>query len=152
MEFEDVQDLLVERLKTQSYKGNKIPNVFEVAVPAGLILPKVNGVELPYVIISFGGQSPMALRNKGIVSSSEDLKWTAVAVEAIATSPRDVRMVTKIVRGLFEGFSPDPSWGELEEQLAGDYTVLKPDADLSPVRFATGIVFNTNTNAVRPNL
>lgn len=151
MDFEDVQDSLVERLRTQSYNGWKIPNVFEVSVPAGFILPKSNDVELPYALISFGGMSPVAVRNKGIQSSTEDLKWTAVAVEAIGTSPRDVRKVTKIIRGLFEGHSPDPSWGELEEQLAGDYTVLQPDADLSPVRYATGIVFNTHTNAVRPN-
>lgn len=151
MDFEDVQDSLVERLKTQTYKGMYIPNVFEVSVPAGFILPKDNGAELPYALISFGGMSPVAIRNKGILSSTEDLKWTAVAVEAVGTSPRDVRLVTKIVRGLFEGYSPDPSWGELEEQLAGDYTVLQPDSDLNPVRYATGIVFNTNTNAVRPN-
>lgn len=151
MEFEDVQDLLIERLREGTYAGMKIPNVFEVSVPAGFMLPKVNGAELPYALISFGGMSPVANRNKGINSTRDDLKWTAVAVEAVGTSPKDVRKVTKIVRGLFEGYSPDPSWGELEEQLAGDYTVLQPDADLSPVRYATGIVFNTNTNAVRPN-
>lgn len=150
MDFEDVQEILIDRLKNESYKGMKIPSVFEVSVPAGLILPKANGAELPYALISFGGQSPVAQRNKGIVSTTEDVKWTAVAVEAIATNPADVRQVTKIVRGLFEGFSPHPSWGELEEQLAGDYTVLQPDADLAPVRFATGIVFNTLSNAQRP--
>lgn len=148
MEFEDVQDLITERVRNTAWKGMKIPNVFEVAIPTGFVLPKQNGAHLPYALISFGGMSPVALRNKGITSSRDDLKWTAVAFEAVGNSPADVRKVTKIIRGLIEGFNPDPSWGELEEQLAGDYTVLEPDYDLWPVRYATGIVFNTNANAV----
>lgn len=147
MDFETVQDHLVEYLKLP-FNGVTIPNVFEVAVPPGFILPMDHGVHLPYALISFGGQSPVAMRNQGITTTRDDLKWTSVAVEAIGNSPRDVRYVTRIVRGLLEGYKPDASWGELQEQLAGDYTVLKPEYELWPVRYATGIVFNTNANAV----
>jgi hypothetical protein len=48
---------------------------------------------------------------------------------------------------LLEGWGPDESWGELEEKLAGDYTVYKPEYNLWPVRYATGIFFNTFANA-----
>lgn len=144
MEFEDIQDSIIERLR-----NSDIPNVFEVSVPAGFKLPRQNGSILPYVLISFGGLTPVAGRNKGITSVADDIKWTAVAVECVGNSPSDVRKVTKIVRRLLgNGYIPDPSWGELEEQLAGDYTIQQPDADLQPVRYATGLIFNTNANAV----
>lgn len=143
MEFEDVQDSILARLR-----DSEIPNVFEVSVPAGVTLPKQNGTILPYVLVSFGGLTPVAIRNKGITSVNDDVKWTAVAVECVGNSPSDVRKVTKIVRKLLSGYIADEGWGELEEQLAGDYTIQQPDADLSPVRYATGLIFNTNANAV----
>lgn len=142
-DLEDVQDSIIERLR-----DSDIPNVFEVSVPAGVKLPRQNGVILPYVLVSFGGLTPVAMRNKGITTNTDDIKWTAVAVECVGNSPSDVRKVTKIVRRLLSGHQPDESWGELEEQLAGDYTIQQPDADLSPVRYATGLIFNTNANAV----
>lgn len=144
MELEDVQDKILQRLRETD-----IPNVFEVSVPAGFVLPKQYGVILPYALVSFGGLTPVAGRQKGITSVADDIKWTAVAVECVGNSPSDVRKVTKIVRAtLGKGYIPDESWGELEEQLAGDYTIQQPDADLAPVRYATGIIFNTNANAV----
>ena len=146
MDFEDVQDLILARLK-----ASDIPNVWEGAVPAGPALPSNFGSRLPYAIVSFGGKSPVSESAQGIVTSAYDLKWSSVAVECVASSPKDVRKVTKIVRGLLEGFIPDESWGQLSERLSGDYQVLKPDYEPWPVRHATGVVFNANVNATTPN-
>lgn len=142
--FNAVQDSILELLQ-----ASDIPNVWESSVPAGVTLPRENGVHLPYAVVTFGGQSPVTRSNQGIVSSREDLKWTTVAVECVGDSQRDARVVANIVRDLLEGYSPDPDWGELSEVLSGDYSLAKPDYDLPPVRYATGIVFNTNVNAVR---
>lgn len=139
----ETQDIVFARLKSST----RIPSVFEGAVPAGVTLPKMNGVILPYIIVSFGGMSPQANRNKGITNSKDDVKWTSVNVEAIGASQRDARVVAHEVRKLLEGYSPDPSWGELEEILSGDYAVRVPDYDLSPVRYAVGVVFNVVANA-----
>lgn len=146
MEFIDVQDAILNRLQTSG-----IPQVWEGAVPAGVKLLTSNGAHLPYAIVSFGGKSPVAGKNQGIASTALDLKWTSVAVECVAASPRDVRLSTKIVRNLLEGYIPDPDWGELSERLSGDYQVLRPEYEPWPVRHATGIVFNANTNAVTSN-
>lgn len=146
MDFEDVQDAILALLQ-----ASDIPNVWEGAVPAGNALPADFGTRLPYAVVSFGGKSPVAGPNQGIVTSAYDLKWSSVAVECVASSPKDVRKVTKIVRALLEGYIPDVSWGQLTERLSGDYQVLKPEYEPWPVRHATGIVFNANVNAVTPD-
>ena len=139
----EVQDALLEFLR-----ASDLPNVFEEVVPVGTELPKQNNVFLPYVLVSFGGQAPVAQWQQGIVSSAHDLKWTSVGVECIGQSPHDKRVAASIVRELLEGYEPDPGWGQLREQLSDSYTVKVPDSDLWPVRFATGIVFNAQDNAV----
>lgn len=146
MDFEDVQELIIQRL-AQAAAVNKF-SWFEVDVPLGISLPSENGSRWPYVLISFGGKSPVAESNQSIAGTLYDLKWTSIAFEVVAESPSDMRKVLKIIRRLYEGFSPDPSWGEFVERLSGDYTVLKPDSDLLPVRYSTGIVFNTNVDVV----
>lgn len=143
MDFEDVQELIFERIKNSA-----IPNVWEVAVPAGALMTRDKGYYAPYALVQFGGQSPVAMRNQGIDTSRNDVKWTSVAVECVGSSQRDVRKVTRIVRDLLEGYIPDPSWGELTETLSGDYSVKVPDSDIWPVRYAQGIVFNGYSNAV----
>jgi len=143
MTFTEAQDALIARLKDSA-----IPNVFEANVPAGFILPQENNAHLPYACVSFGGKSPLAARNTGIVGTKADMKRTSVAVECIGDSPRDVRRITEIVRDLFEGYEVDESWSELTETLAGDYTMYLPDYGLWPVRYATGIHFGAMTNAV----
>lgn len=138
----EVQDYLIELLR-----ATDIPSVWEETVPAGQELPKQNKVYLPYALVSFGGAAPVAGWQQGITSSKDDLKWTSIAVECVGATPRSKRLVAQIVRDTFEGLIPDPSWGQLREQLSDSYTVKVPDFDLWPVRFATGIVFNTQMNA-----
>lgn len=140
--FAEAQEKILALLK-----ASDIPSVFDGPVPPGHHLPRVGLAHLPYACVSFGGMSPVAQRSQGITTSRDDLKWTALSVECIGESPRDVRKVTAIVRDLLEGYSPDETWGELSETLAGDYSVRAPDSDLWPVRHATGIFFNTYANA-----
>lgn len=138
----EVQDSIIAYLR-----DSDIPNVWEETIPVGVELPKQNDVYLPYVLISFGGQAPVAQWQQGITSSAHDLKWTSVGIECVGQSPRDKRTVAEIVRAKLEGYIPDSSWGQLREQLSDSYTVKAPDFTLWPVRFATGIVFNTQDNA-----
>jgi hypothetical protein len=146
MTFEEIQNAILARLV-----ASPIPSVFETAVPAGYLLPKDHGQFLPYLLVTFGGKSPVANSIQGIVSSTHSLKRTTVACEAIGASQRDCRTVTGIVRDLLEGYIADPSWGELTETLSGDYAVKVPEYDTWPVRFGTGIVFNCYANGVTPN-
>ena len=139
---EEVQNSIIEYLR-----DSDIPNVWEETVPVGVVVPQQNGVYLPYVLISFGGQAPVAQWQQGITSSADDLKWTSIGIECIAQSPKDKRVVAAIVRRKLEGYIPDIGWGQLREQLSDSYTVKVPDFDLWPVRYATGIVFNTQDNA-----
>ena len=91
--IEDVQDSILEFLR-----DSDIPNVWEETVPVGVELPKSKNVYLPYALVSFGGQSPVAEWMQGITSSAHDLKWTSIAVECVGQSPRDKRTVAGIVR------------------------------------------------------
>lgn len=138
----DVQNSLIERLLDAG-----VPNVWEGTVPAGIELPKQNGVYLPYAVVTFGGHSPVAQAMQGITSSADDLKWTSVAVEVVAPTPAMARQVEEIVRAQFEGYIPDPRWGQLREQLSDSYTVKVPDFELWPVRFVRASVYNTQLNA-----
>lgn len=119
-----------------------VPNVWEQVVPSGVELPRQNGVVLPYVLIGFGGQAPVAMRNQGITSSRDDLKVTSISIEAIGASPGDARKVEGIVRNQLEGYEVGPGWGELREQLSDSYTVRVPDSQLFPVRFVRAAVWN----------
>lgn len=139
---EEVQDELLEYLR-----ASNIPSVWEETVPAGVELPQQNGRHLPYVLVSFGGQSPVAQWQQGITSSRSDLKWTSVGIECVGETPHDRRMVAGIVRDLLEGYIPDTGWGQLREQLSDTYTVKMPDFTLWPVRYVNGIVFNAQDNA-----
>lgn len=145
-DFIDVQDQVLALIKASS----GIPTVEEGALPAGLILPKQNGWHLPYALVSFGSNDPVAARHQGIAGSAIDLKWTSVAVECIGNSQRDARVAAQQIRKLLEGYIPDVSWGELTEVMSGDYTVRVPDYDLWPVRYAQAVVFNGYANAETP--
>lgn len=145
--IEEDQDAILDRLRTV------IPSVFESAIPDGYQLPLIENQTYfkPYAIVTFGGQSPVAMRNQSIGTSADDLKWTAVAIEVVAHTPRTARYHVAEVRKLLEGYAPSDNWGELSEILSSGYGVNVPDHDLWPVRYIQGIVFNTNVNAVRPN-
>lgn len=143
----EVQDSIIAYLNNDT----RIPNVWEEVVPAGVELPREQDVFLPYVLISFGGQAPVRQDQQGIVSSALDLKWTSVGIECIGQYPKHKRDLAGVVRELLEGYVPGPGWGQLREQLSDSYTVKVPDFSLWPVRFATGITYNVQDNAITSN-
>lgn len=143
VDFNVVQDEVLARVEALGEVEKFL--VFETAVPVGYPLVETGGAPTPYVLVSFGGKSPVAGYQQGITGTRDDLKLTSVAVECVAASPRTARQVANIVRDELTGYAPD-SWGELVERLSGDYQVRVPDYDLWPVRFAAGIVFNTNAD------
>lgn len=143
----EVQDSILEYLRADT----RIPNVWEEIVPAGVEVPKENDVFLPYVLVSFGGQAPVRQDQQGICSSALDLKWTSVGIECIGQYPKHKRDLAGVIREKLEGYIPGIGWGQLREQLSDSYTVKVPDFSLWPVRFATGIVFNTHDNAATSN-
>jgi hypothetical protein len=140
--FMQIQDGLLDRLQASG-----IPQVWEGTIPAGVTLKRINGIHLPYAIVTFGGISPVRDSYKGIASSKYDIKSSSIAVLCVGDSLHDARMVADIVRESLEGYQPDPDWGELTEQLSGSYTVRVPDANTWPLRNAIELVFNTNVNA-----
>lgn len=141
----EIQDGLLARLQ-----ATEIPNVWEGTVPAGVTLPKVNDIHLPYAIVTFSGKSPVRDSYRGITSAKNDLRSSSIAVLCVGDSLHDCRYVADLVRESLEGHQPDPDWGELSEQLSGDYTVRVPDSNTWPVRYAIEVVFNTNINATAP--
>lgn len=145
-----IETFAADQTAIQTYLQSNplMPPVFEGTVPMGVNLPQdFNNLE-PYILISFGGRSPVAGADQNIATTAQDLKWTTVAIECIAENPADTRTAANMVRAMLEGYSPGPDWGELSEILSGDYTVKKPDSDLVPIRHSTGIVFHTMVNAV----
>lgn len=143
--LEEDQDTILALLKT------KIPTVFEGALPDGFKLPTEGAYFLPYAIVMFGGLSPVAVRNQTITSSRDDLKWTAVSLEIVGHTPRTARYAAGKIRDALEGYSPSESWGELTEVLSTGYGIKVPDHDIWPLRYQIDMVFNTMTNAVRPD-
>jgi hypothetical protein len=143
--LEDVQDTILARIKTLG--AEKKFGVFETAIPLGYEATERFGQHEPYVLIGFGGQSSVSEDLQGITGTVDDLKWTSVAAEVVSNSPSTSRRIAGIIRTSLEGYVPDERWGQLVEQMSGDYTVKNPEYDLWPVRFARGMVFTTNSNA-----
>lgn len=145
MKLADNQDKVFDRLVALG--ADKKFGVFEGAIPLGYEQTVEFGQHAPYIIVGFGGQSEVQMGYQGISGTRDNLKWTSVAVEAVANSPATVRRVADLIRDSLEGFSPDEDWGELVEQMSGDYSIRRPEFDLWPVRYASGMVFSANSNA-----
>ena len=138
--IEEVQDSIITMFEDLGVQ------IWEETVPTGVTPKSQNGRMVPYVLISFGGQSPVAQPQQGITSSRDDLKWTSIGTECVGETPADRRAISRVVRDMLEGYVPGPGWGQLREQLSDSYTVKRPEFSLWPVRFATGIVFNTQVD------
>jgi hypothetical protein len=145
MNLEEAQDAVIERVKAvgAQYKFD----VFEGSIPLGYELTKQFGQQNPYVIVTFGGQGEVQRGHQGITGTRDNLRITSVAVECVSNAPKTSRVLVGLIRDSLDGFSPDESWGQLVEQLSGEYSVRNVDYDLWPVRFARGILFEANSNA-----
>jgi hypothetical protein len=145
MNLEEVQDVVFNRVAALGVEQKF--GVFEGSIPLGYELTKQFGQQNPYVIVSFGGQGEVQMGYQGITGTRDNLKTTSVAVECVSNAPRTSRVLAGLIRDSLDGFCPDESWGQLVEQLSGEYSVRNVDYDLWPVRFARGILFEANSNA-----
>lgn len=137
---EETQNAIIDLFVAQGVQ------IWEETIPANTKPAQQLGRMVPYILISFGGQSPVAQPFQGITSSRDDLKWTSIGTECVGETPADRRAISRVVRETLEGLVPAPGWGQLREQLSDSYTVKAPEHSLWPVRFATGIVFNTQVD------
>lgn len=143
-EFLDTQNAIISKIKdianTQKF------SVFDGSIPSGADLKSTNGRYWPYVVYSFGGKTQAANRHRGISSSAEDVKWSALVFYCVGDTPATVRKIKEVLRTEFEGYVPTMGWGEFTEILTGDFGISKPDPDLIPLRFGETLAFSTLVN------
>jgi hypothetical protein len=144
-DFIDAQNTILARV--EALGADQKFDVFEVAIPLGYERSEAFIQHEPYVLVSFGGKAAVAEDEQGITGTRDDIKRTSVGLEIVGNAPLTVRLIGDILRNSLDGFIPNDSWGELVERMAGDYTVRDPNFELWPVRYAQGIVYNTNADA-----
>lgn len=138
-EFLEVQTQLKNDI-IQLGKDKKF-STFDGALPTGEMLKKENGRYWPYVVFGLGGKSEVANRQKGIVSSAEDNKWSSLVFFCVGDTPDTIRKLKDVLRTKYEGYVPALGWGQFTEILTGDFGISKPDPDLIPLRFGETISF-----------
>lgn len=144
-EFLDTQNQLITKIKALG-EAQKF-GTYDGAIPSGDELKSTNGRYWPYVVYAFGGKSQAANRQKGITSSADDVKWSAIVFYCVGDTPSTVRKLKEVLRDEFEGLVPGPGWGEFTEVLTGDFGISKPDPDLIPLRFGETMAFSIMTDA-----
>lgn len=143
-EFLTVQNEIIQKI--ESLADAMKFSVYDGALPTGDQLKSTNGRYWPYVVYSFGGKTQAANRHRGISSSAEDVKWTALVFYCVGDTNATVRKLKDVLRTEFEGYVASPGWGEFTEILTGDFGISKPDPDLIPLRFGETIAFSTLVN------
>lgn len=144
-EFLDTQNQLITKIKALGV-AQKFAT-YDGAIPSGDELKSTNGRYWPYVVYAFGGKSQAANRQRGITSSAEDVKWSAIVFYCVGDTPSTIRKLKEVLRDEFEGLVPGPGWGEFTEVLTGDFGISKPDPDLIPLRFGETLAFSIMTDA-----
>lgn len=143
-EFLDTQNAIISKIKTIA-SAMKF-DTYDGAIPTGDELKSTNGRYWPYVVYSFGGKTQAANRHRGISSSAEDVKWSALVFYCVGDTNSTVRKLKDVLRTEFEGYVPALGWGEFTEVLTGDFGISKPDPDLIPLRFGETLAFSTLVN------
>lgn len=144
-EFIDEQERLKKKIEAlgEYWKFS----TYDGAVPTGEELRATDGRYWPYVVYGFGGKTQVANRQKGIVSSAEDVKWSSLVFFCVGDTNDTIRKLKQVLRQSFEGYVPAPGWGEFTEVLTGDFGISKPDPDLIPLRFGETMSFSIMTDA-----
>ena len=143
-DFLETQNALIDKI--EALAAQKKFSVFDGAIPSGQDLKQTNGRYWPYVVYSFGGKTQAANRHRGISSSAEDVKWSALVFYCGGDTNATVRKLKEVLRQEFEGYVPTLGWGEFTEVLTGDFGISKPDPDLVPLRFGETLAFTTLVN------
>lgn len=113
--FFDIQQLCIQKLDDLG-ATNKF-DTYETDVPIGTQRPDVNYSTTPYVIIDFGNKSVQALTDRGITGMRDDLKYMSVVFEVVSNNPATSRQVADIITDAFDGYQPDPTWGEFDGHI-----------------------------------
>lgn len=147
MNYEDIQQVLVDKLTTLG-EATKF-DTYEVDVPVGTVRQYEDQASPPYVLIDFGQKGQQPVGAQGITGTRDDMKYTSVVFEVVANNPKTVRQILRIVRNEFEGFSPDPTWGELVERIASPLYDRQPSmgGELYPPRYARTIAYVIDVDA-----
>lgn len=143
-DFLDTQEAIIDKI--ESLGAAQKFSVYDGAIPSGDQLKSTNGRYWPYVVFSFGGKTQAANRHRGITSSADDVKWTALVFYCVGDTNRTVRRLKEVLRTEFEGYVPKPGWGEFTEVLTGDFGISKPDPDLIPLRYGETLAFSNMVN------
>lgn len=147
MDYEDIQQALVDRLAALA-DTNKF-NSYEVDIPVGAERDYVNKASIPYVLIDFGGKGQQRVDAQGITGTRDNMKVSSVVFEVVANNPAVVRKILRIVRDEFEGYSPDPAWGQLVEIIASPQ--YNPGGstggELYPPRYARSVAYVVDVDA-----
>lgn len=143
-DFTEAQDTILARLEARGAVDKF--DVFEDSVPVGHKF-ETYGPRTPYVTVTFGGKAQVQFSQQGITGTRDNMKNTSVGIEVVAVGPRAVRLIADAVRDELEGYTPSSRWGELGERLAGSYTVLKPESEVWPVRYASSVMFSATADA-----
>jgi hypothetical protein len=147
MNYEDIQQAVIDKLG-EIAATNKF-DAYEVDVPVGTSRPYVEGASLPYVLVDFGGKGQQPVGAQGITGTRDDMKYSSVVFECVANNPAVVRTLLRIVRDTFEGYSPDPTWGQFVERIASPLYNRQPSTggELYPARYGRTIAFVVDVDA-----
>jgi hypothetical protein len=145
--YEDIQQALVDKLGVLA--ATNTFDAYEVDVPIGTSRPYDARATLPYVLIDFGGKGAQSVGDQGITGTRDNMKWSSVVFEVVANNPATVRTLLRIVRDAFEGYSPDPRWGQLVERVASPLYDRQPSmgGELYPARYSRTIAYVVDVDA-----
>lgn len=145
--YEDIEQVLVDKL-TALGVAQKF-DTYEVDAPVGVPNQTSSALTLPFVVIDFGGKGQQPVGVQGITGTRDDMKYTSVVFEIVSANPAVTRMVCRIIRDNFEGFSPDSTWGELVERIASPLynRQASTGGELYPPRYARSIAYVVDVDA-----
>lgn len=145
--YEDIEQAIIDRLSDLATELKF--DAYEVDVPIGTSRPYEDGSSLPYVLIDFGGKGQQPVGAQGITGTRDDMKYTSVVFEVVANNPKDIRQLLRILRDNFEGFSPDPTWGQLVERIASPLYNVAPSmgGELYPARYGRSLAYVVDVDA-----
>lgn len=146
-EYYEVQQRVVDKLTALAAEQKF--DAYEVDVPVGTDRPNVEHNTVPYVLIDFGGKGQQGYEDQGITGTRDNLKWTSVVFDIVANNPQVVRRICSIIRDNFEGYSPDPRWGEFVERVASPLHDRQPSSggEFYPPRYARSIGYVVDVDA-----
>lgn len=147
MNFEDIEDLCVQRLKTLA-DVNKF-DAFETDIPVGTLRPNEQHAIVPYVIIDFGNPGQVDVGEQGITGTRDNMNYLSVVFEIVSNNPSVTRKIARIVDDEFKGWSPDKTWGEFVNRVAAPmYTRMPPEGgEFFPPRYYRTIAYVVDVNA-----